>query len=182
MNFSVSKLWLLSLAFALLILSPFSYAEEVSKEYKLKAAFIYKFVDFVTWPGNAADQTSFNMCFYGQDKFLSALDPLTTKTAKGKKIIIKKNVKIGEFGSCNLLFVAESPNETIKQIIASTQGKPILTIGENVDFAENGGVIGFFSLDSKIRFKINAATAAKSNLSISSDLLKLARVVGQNAN
>ena len=54
---------------------------------------------------------------------------------------------------------------------------PVLTVGEMPEFAEKGGVIRFKVEQDRIRLEINVAAAARSRLRISSQLLKLARIV-----
>lgn len=149
-----------------------------SKEYKLKAAFIYKFIDFVTWPSDATDSETFNICTTGTDMFGDALEPLKAKKTKNKTIAIKRKVKEQDFAQCNILFVGSSSESYMQTVLQKTGGGPILTIGENYNFAESGGVIGFYEHESKIRFKINTNAAAQAKLNISSDLLKLAKIVG----
>ena len=57
----------------------------------------------------------------------------------------------------------------------------MLTVGETEDFARQGGVIAFYSEGKKIRFEINADLARRLGLKISSELLKLGKVVGAEA-
>jgi hypothetical protein len=53
----------------------------------------------------------------------------------------------------------------------------VLTVGETQGFADGGGIINFIEENNKIRFEINAEAARRTGLNISSELLKLARLV-----
>ena len=57
------------------------------------------------------------------------------------------------------------------------KGARILTVGEFGGFAELGGVINFISERNKVRFEINTDAARSTGLTISSELLKLAKLV-----
>jgi hypothetical protein len=59
------------------------------------------------------------------------------------------------------------------------RGLPILTVGEAPGFAEHGGVIRFVLEDNRVRFEVNVAAAHQADLTISSRLLTLARIVQQ---
>ena len=53
----------------------------------------------------------------------------------------------------------------------------MLTVGESEHFVEQGGMIGFFLEDNKVRFEINLTAAEHAKLKISARLLSLAKTV-----
>ena len=53
----------------------------------------------------------------------------------------------------------------------------VLTVSEIDGFAQQGGIINFISERNKVRFEINPDAARRLGLNISSELLKLAKVV-----
>ena len=57
------------------------------------------------------------------------------------------------------------------------KGAPVLTVGDGDDFARNGGMIGLFVEDGRMRFAINPDAAHRAGLRLSSQLLKLAKIV-----
>jgi len=50
-------------------------------------------------------------------------------------------------------------------------------LSETLSFAQQGGIIEFFITKNKLHFKINVDAAQRADLTISSELLKLARIV-----
>jgi hypothetical protein len=54
---------------------------------------------------------------------------------------------------------------------------PILTVGEDEAFAQNGGIINFVLKNGNVRLEIDLAAAKKAGLTISSRLLAVADVV-----
>ena len=57
------------------------------------------------------------------------------------------------------------------------KGAPVLTVGDGDGFARGGGMIGLFVEDGRMRFAINPNAAQRAGLRLSSQLLKLARIV-----
>ena len=53
----------------------------------------------------------------------------------------------------------------------------MLTVAEQDTFLNDGGVIRFLNENNKVRFSVNLEAARAANLTISSELLKLAREV-----
>jgi len=64
----------------------------------------------------------------------------------------------------------------MSDIIAEVRNRPVLTVGEVEGFAEQGGIVNLLADQNRITMEINRATAGESRLSISSQLLKLAKV------
>jgi hypothetical protein len=58
---------------------------------------------------------------------------------------------------------------------------PILTVGEYPAFLNDGGIIGLRVIDGKVRFDVNLRQAERVGLRVSSQLLRLARIVRHDA-
>ena len=61
---------------------------------------------------------------------------------------------------------------------ASTEGRPVLTVGDGAGYGAAGVVLNFYISDTRVRFEANTTAAARAGLQISSHLLRLARIVG----
>jgi hypothetical protein len=159
-----------------------SYADSPpSREYLIKAAFLYNFAKFVEWPSAAfsADGAPFTLCILGQDSFGAALRTVRGKTVKSTKLTIRHVSSARKVEACHILFISKSEKPRLKPILASVKELHLLTVGEMASFAQTGGIINFFELNNKIRFEINVAAAKRAGLKISSKLLKLAKVVNE---
>jgi hypothetical protein len=73
--------------------------------------------------------------------------------------------------------VSSSETVHLEEIFRLVKGLPILTIGESPNFAHRGGIINFIVVDDKIRFEVNVEAAKQADISISSRLLALAKIV-----
>jgi hypothetical protein len=173
-----------------------------SREYQVKAAFLYNFIKFIEWPKEKVTDSNEPMIIgvIGQDPFGNAFDPLETKDTKSKKVFIKRFKsweelkKSGEkdksslerqvkaIQKCHLLFICPSEEKNLKEVLNLVKGHSILTVGETKGFLEAGGIINFVMEEKKVRFEINVTTAKKSKLEVRSQLLRLAKKVVSEEN
>jgi hypothetical protein len=150
-------------------------------EYELKAAFLFRFPQFVEWPAETFKGAGepFTYCTIGDDPFRGALErTLNGKTMGERALRIEHLIGAGKIAECQVLFIG-GPGEKkqIEETLATVGTLPILTVGEADRFAENGGTIGFCTEDNKIRFEVNLDAAGKARLKISAKLLALAKTV-----
>lgn len=151
----------------------------VTTEDKIKAAFVFNFIKFVSWPDKTFDSADapIQLCVWGTNALEGALESLRSKTAKNRKIQVLYTQKAGDALGCHLLFIARHNATTLRDIIDQTSEKNILTISDIKGFAQSGGIIGLFRSEDQMRFAINVDAARRSGLRITSQLLKLAKIV-----
>ena len=83
-----------------------------------------------------------------------------------------------EVEGCQVVFIDSSARKQVFLLLVSLNQPAILTVGENSDFAKQGGMIGFcMDDDNKVRFDINVDAASRARLKVSSRLLLLAKTV-----
>src|SRR5712675_237996 len=156
-----------------------------SSEYLIKAGFIYNFAKLVEWPATAFAQPDSPIVIgiLGEDPFGATLDRIVTdKKINGRGIAVKR-LKWGrdlkDLRDCNILFISSSEKEHLDSVVDAMKWLPILTIGDAPGFARRGGIINFTLEDNKVRFEVNVEAAKHADLTISSRLLTLARIVPQ---
>ena len=152
-----------------------------SKEYEIKAAFLFNFVQFVKWPPDAFTSPDAPLCIgvFGDDPFDGALDDtIRGESVDGHKLVVMHLHSLSDLGGCQMIFVARSEEGDLGQILAAINSRPILTVSEIDRFAQNGGDIDFYLSNGKVRFEINPGAARRCGLKISSQLLALGRIVG----
>ena len=148
-------------------------------EYEVKAAFLFNFAKFVTWP-----PTSFNtpddplvIGILGTDPFGAELARLAADVkVQGRPLVVKHGTTAAQLAGCHVLFIGASEQERLVQVLASLRqnGSPALTVGDAEDFLSAGGMIRCVMEQNKVRFEIRPAAAANAGLTISSKLLSLA--------
>ena len=188
----MKKGWLLIVTTCLLsAMALGSHAEGVdtsdSSEYLIKAGFIYNFAKLVEWPTSAFAQpdSPFVIGILGNDPFGATLDTIVAdKKIDGRAFAVRRlrwSKDSKDLKGCNILFVSSSEKEHIDSVVETMKGLPILTIGDAPGFAKRGGIINFTLEDNKVRFEVNVEAAKHADLTISSRLLTLAKIVQQVA-
>jgi hypothetical protein len=156
-----------------------------SAEYLIKAGFIFNFAKFVEWPSAAFAQPDSPIVIgiLGTDPFGTIIDQIVRDKKVGPRGFVVKRLKWGadpkDLKECKILFVGASERAHMDDLVQMVRGLPILTVGEAPGFAEHGGVIRFVLEDNRVRFEVNVAAAQQADLTISSRLLTLARIVQQ---
>ncbi len=147
-------------------------------EYELKAAFLYNFARFVDWPDEGEDGRDLKICILGDDPFGDAIDGVARgRQIRGRSITVTRLAGPDGADRCDVLFVSRSEKRRFSEITASLAGKPVLTVGDSPSFLESGGIINLELNEQKIAFSVNLAAANRTELTISSKLLTLARIV-----
>jgi len=158
--------------------SSFRPATADTQEYILKAAFLYRFTDYVDWGGSNTGE-DFTIAVLGKSGITDPLiDIAKKKKAQGKRIVIKEYNDINDVGDdCQILFVSNYYKVGIEAIVAKLNPKPILIVTEQTDACVKGAHINFLVSDNKLKFEINMNAAAGVGLKISSQLLQHAILV-----
>lgn len=157
-----------------------AHAQEGSIEYELKAAFLFRFSEFVEWPVNAfpTPQSSIRICVLGTDPFGDALDrTLQGARVDGRSVVAARIQGVEQATGCHILFISRSEASQASGIISRLRGTPALTVADSGNFLQLGGTINFVTERGRVRFDINLGGAQNAQLQLSSKLLRLARVV-----
>jgi YfiR/HmsC-like len=159
--------------------SPRCWAGDPPLEYQIKAAFIYNFTQFVTWPKNSfsGDNAPFVLAVVGDDPFSGALETaMQDRTVDGRPITVRHFATTDQIGPCQVLFVPQSQEQALTAIMAKVAKNAVLTIGESDTFLPGGGAIRFYVDGNKMRFEISPVATDTAGLQVSSKLLELARI------
>lgn len=158
----------------------FSADSAVSKEYQIKAAFIYNFTKFVEWPARSFAGTNSPIVIgvMGRNPFADELEKIAKDhTVNGRVILVKNLTSAAEVETVHLLFINAGEEDRWNEVLKSLRKSAVLTVGESERFAELGGIINFTLQGDKVRLEINLDTMEQAGLKINAQLLKLATVV-----
>ena len=154
--------------------------QSVSREYQLKAVFLYRFTQFIDWPSAAfsTPQTPITIGILGPNPFGSFLEAaIRDERVHNRSLSVQRYQSIQDATNCHILFVSASEGTRLPKILDALKGRSILTVGETEDFASRGGMIQFITERNRIRFRINLQASRAAGLQISSKLLELAEVI-----
>ena len=147
---------------------------EPSLERAVKASYLFKFAPFIDWPANAFTSSSapFQICIEGQDPFGSVLDEVVRgQTIHGRRIAVRR-LNSSNASNCHILFVGKPVSPGGGNGLDGI-GQSVLTVSDSDD-GIRGGMIEFFLLGGRVRFRIDDSSARANGLRISSKLLGLA--------
>ncbi len=166
---------------------------EKSREYEIKAAFLYQFLRFIDWPAEkekrAEEKEEYIIGIIGDDPFGEMIDLVVGEKISGKTVVIKRLGKcapmdsdeyeqqLKDIRSCHILFVSRSEKEHAKKINAYAAKHAVLTVADMDDFLKTGGMINFIIYEKRVKFEINETAANKAEITIRSKLLRLAKRV-----
>lgn len=152
----------------------------VSKEYQIKAAFLYNFTKFIEWPGRCFSNTSDAIVIgvLGPAEFGAELEKIVKdRKVNGRGIIVKSVGATEEVGAVHVLFVSAADGARFEEFWPLIESRPILAIGESPLFTQTGGTINFVLEQDKVNFEINMDSAERAGLRVSAHLQKLAKVI-----
>lgn len=153
-------------------------------EYEVKAAFIHNIAKFVEWPaashGGDKPGDSLRLCILGQSPITQAAGPLAGKQFGELVWKVRPVDSRASLQECHVLFIAASESDNLRSILEDIGGSAVLTVGDSDGYAGRGVMVNFYIEQNKVRFEINVDAAQRSGLKISSQLLKLARIVQES--
>lgn len=155
------------------VLAPLAWP--ASREYEIKAAFIYNFLRYIEWPSN---KSAYTVGILGEDPFDGGLEQFQRKPLAGKTISVRAIKTAKEARGLDVVFISSTEADKLDGTLAALKGTPVLTISDLPSFVDHGGQIGFTAERNRIRFIVNTEALAAADLKASSNLLKLAILKG----
>ncbi len=148
-------------------------------EYRVKAACLYHFAQFVEWPPGAFKDglSPIDLCILGIDPFGETLASISDKMVRGRRLCIKRMKHVDQVSGAHILFISVSESQNLSRTLKAVRNLAVLTVGEMDGFAQRGGMINFITLEKRVQFEINPDAVQRSGLKISSQLLKVAKIV-----
>lgn len=151
-------------------------AQAAPSENEVKAAFLYNFARYVTWPDGAFGGSSdpIRICVVGDDGFLADL----AATVDGKKVGARpvraeSRGSASRAGGCHILFLRTTDAGSVSGLARSS----VFVVSDTEGFAADGGTANFLLVDNKVRFEINPGAVERAGLQVSARLLRLAQIV-----
>jgi hypothetical protein len=148
-------------------------------EQQMKAGFIYNFALFVEWPSNVfkTDASPLIVCIAGDQDTFRAFEHLKTKKIKDRPVTVHPYSDTAPGNFCQIIYIPTTSKSAAANFLKQVSGPGVLTIGDAEGFSGLGGIITFYREGNKLRFEINTDAAQRAGLKLSSQLLKLAKIV-----
>jgi hypothetical protein len=152
-------------------------AQQIS-EYEVKAAFLLNFTKFVEWKPDVFSNANspLTICIMGSDPFGTTIDLVVeNELVNNRKLTVRRISDVPQAKTCQVLYISSTGRE-LRRILRQV-GAGVLTVGDADDFIEAGGIVRFIVENRRVRFEIARGVAENMGLQVSSQLLKVARLV-----
>lgn len=146
-------------------------------EYQVKVAFVHNIAKFVEWPSSVGEKGALRLCIIGQVPFSEAAEDLRGKLVGSRVWEVAPVNPRANLTGCNVLFIGAAEAGNLQRLLEGLKGSPVLTVGDTEGYAERGVMVNLFLEQNKVRFEINNGASGRAGLRISSQLLRLARIV-----
>lgn len=152
----------------------FSFAARAEdRQYKIEAALLYSFFNYITWPGYSTPHELREpvICVYDKDPLLPYLDYIRNKRAAERTLTLRSIPDQDAAAGCHIFFIR---HHISPRILASLPGST-LTILKPDDPLDRGGMIELSEEGEHISIKINQSQLEENGFLASSRLLALTR-------
>ena len=169
--------WLVVIGSLILISTGCAAHAQESKEQEIKAGMLYNFLLFVEWPPEAFSGAGapIRMCVLDDEPVAATLETMTRgKQARERNIEVTRLDAPADASSCHLVFVGGSRANRFTEVLGATKGSNVLTVCDDEECVERGGIIRLFKEHNRMRIEIGPA-ADRTGLKIHSSLRNLAK-------
>jgi len=159
---------------------PAARAQTASREYQVKAVFLFNFAQFVDWPAATFPTRDAPLVIgvLGDDPFGPLLEEAVRDEKAGGHPLQVRHYSSAEQADCHILFISRSETNRVEPLLALLNGKPVLTVSDIESAARRGVMIRFINESNRVHLRINLDAAKRAGLTISSKLLRSAEIVG----
>ena len=173
-------LWAIGCAVPLMLAAPLrAQPAEAPRESAVKAAFLYKFGAYVSWPPGSFRRTDepLVIAVAGDEEVAADLEQLAFgKTVEGRPVVTRRVPESGSVTGAHILFLGERRPARLREAIAAAAG-PVLVVTEQENALQLGSVINFSVTGARVRFSVSLAAAEARGIKLSSRLLAVAQTV-----
>jgi hypothetical protein len=152
---------------------------ESALELKVKAAFLFNFARYTTWPAEKFNGPAdpIRICVLEPDAFGEVLEAtFKGKTIESRPLLVFRATSATALRGCHIVYATSSRAAQLESAFVELAGASTLTV-HDFERTLSGGVVRFFIENSKVRFEINALAAEREKLVLNPKLLGLAITV-----
>ncbi|HUS23942.1 MAG TPA: YfiR family protein [Candidatus Binatia bacterium] len=154
-------------------------AQPPELELKVKAAFLFNFARFVSWPARKLgdDGAPLWLCVLEPDLFDGVLEEMVAdKSVDGRPMAVRRSARVDDLRSCHIVFIGGRDSAALAAPLEALRGAGVLIVTE-AERPLPGAAVRFLIDEGRVRLEINTAATAREQLQVSSRLLSVAQVV-----
>jgi len=147
-------------------------------EYVLKAQALVELSPYFKWPDTRDANRSFVIVVVGGSPFGAKLDTYARgRTVQGRKIEVLYAARTAAIPPCDLVFICRSERRSAGEILDWARGRGVLTVADDESLLKKGVMVDLLAEANLLKLYVNPASAAAEKFVISSQLLRLAKIV-----
>lgn len=144
-------------------------------ETDLKAAYLYNFAYFITWPEPAA--RDFLICSYANTPVTGVLARLIDgEKVHDRPFRLLVDPVPEQLHECHIVFVPAQQERVLPTILELLRAFPVLTVSDIPDFEQRGGMVRLTTEERRIQPVIHLQNVTRARLAVSSKLLRSSRI------
>jgi hypothetical protein len=148
-----------------------------------RAAFLFNFTKFTIWPRDkfTSEVAPLRVGFIGtgpvRDYFEEANQ--SSRRYSSHPIVTSSILGGADVKNCHIIFVC-TERDGVSGLLAEARRNNVLTIGQSDHFIPQGGMVVFVNTGSGVKLRINERTVRRAGLKISSGVMGMATLVGDD--
>lgn len=160
------------------LLSAAQLPQDRPTEAAVKAAFLFRFAAFVTWPEGAEARDSIQFAIVGDAEIAEELRRrLPGRSVAGRAAVVREHARLEDAGGAHVLYVGRGQVRRLRQVAPRLDGA--LTVTDDPGGLAAGAVINFLREGDRVRFEVSLDAAERAGLRLRAGLLSVAaRVEG----
>jgi hypothetical protein len=167
-------LWGLALLTAV---APPSLAAQPAPGRARTAEVLLTLTQYTTWQGALSLSDEVAVCVLGDDPFGAALDLLTGRVSRGRRVVVRRFLEATSARGCHVVFVSASGRGRLADVLPVLHGAGALTVSDAPGFARRGGMVRLYADGPRVGLEVNLDALRRGRVRLSSRVLRLARVV-----
>ncbi len=151
------------------------YEAPAHSEDSVKAAYLYRFTQYIEWPESPASGEPFTIAVLNAPGVAEELERLLPDhPIKNTVAQVRVITRISELGHAQMLYLGAAPPSRLRSLIESIAFGPVLLVTDSEEGLELGSVLNFVTVENRVRFEVSLTAADRSRFRISSELLAVA--------
>jgi hypothetical protein len=152
------------------VLSAPAYSEDA-----VKAAYLYRFTQYIEWPQAASSDASFTIAVLDAPGVAAELRRiLPNHRIKNSAAQVREITRVQDLGSAQMLYIGSAQIDRVRNVVAALEARPVLVVTDAERGLVAGSVLNFVMLEHRVRFEVSLPAADRSKLRISAELLGVA--------
>ena len=154
---------------------------QAASEAVVKAQFFERFTRFVSGPGwDVNGKAPFVICLLGNNALAMEIERLAGRIRfkeRPTRVLRLTPGQTIDARGCHALYLDDSTRMFLSVLLARIRQAPVLTVADTPGFCHRGVLVNMFVEGGFVRFEVNGPALRDTRLKMSSQLLRLARII-----